>query len=397
MNTPTSTTESPEQGVKGASTYRQLRSTLVAFQRAMAQFDSPTASATERAREAVWAVVEPWLPLAEQRQRQAAPSPSDQERWRQLITEARQLSTRHTPGTDPVLQCWAARRLLRALMEAERPGPSVSDIAGSVRQAISRGTYTPGTLLGMSRIAAEQDTPTVERVELALQDLQREGLVTISYSKRVRVAGNTPSTDRPTQIATWIRYLIQSAVYPPHSELPPVRSLALSLVSAPAEITTALRMLEDQNVVQRRPGQRALVLPAQPFPVAPPSDLDDLLTSLHHRALPGTRLTGAEVLTTCRRTRTWWTSRRTPPPDAVDRLVRTLITAAARLIPQAAQQHQGNRDVTTLLRRTAITALAEQPTDSGEQVWRAACLAAAVRELSQLTNDSKTTAAGAPR
>ncbi|MEV5886313.1 hypothetical protein AB0L74_26960 [Streptomyces sp. NPDC052020] len=81
----------------------------------------------------------------------------------------------------------------------------------------------------------------------------------------------------------------------------------------------------------------------------------------------------------------------------MDRLVRTLITAAAHLIPQATQHHQGNRDVQIFLRRTAITALAEQPTDSGEQIWRAACLAAAVRELSQLTNDSKTTAAGAPR
>ncbi|MCX5094084.1 hypothetical protein OOK36_35525 [Streptomyces sp. NBC_00365] len=51
---------------------------------------------------------------------------------------------------------------------------------------------------------------------------------------------------------------------------------------------------------------------------------------------------------------------------------------------QAVRQHEGVQTVRTKLRQAALTALAERPTDRWEQIWRAACLGALVREIYQL-------------
>ena len=50
---------------------------------------------------------------------------------------------------------------------------------------------------------------------------------------------------------------------------------------------------------------------------------------------------------------------------------------------QAVRQHEGVQTVRTKLRQAALTALAERPTDRWEQIWRAACLGALVREIYQ--------------
>lgn len=50
---------------------------------------------------------------------------------------------------------------------------------------------------------------------------------------------------------------------------------------------------------------------------------------------------------------------------------------------QAVRQHEGIQTVRIKLRQAALTALAERPTDRWEQIWRAACLGALVREIYQ--------------
>ncbi|MFC9543069.1 hypothetical protein ACFTXK_00225 [Streptomyces sp. NPDC056956] len=286
----------------------------MSLQRAATRFTGHTDAGIERDRETIWKAVEPWLPLAAQRLSEAARSPSQQMHWRQMISAVRRPSAPCLARPDLVLLISAARRLLRALMEAERPGPGVSDIADRVRHAIHNGTYPSGSLLGASRIVAEIGAPTVERVDLALQDLQREGLITISPSKRVRVAGSALPEDRPQQIAAWLRFLIQSGVYPPQGALPRVQPLARGLVSSTPDVSLALHLLADQQVLLVGRGRRTTVHPAPPFPVAIPPDLDDLVRELNRRALPGVRLTGTDLQAVCSQARSWWSSRHHASP-----------------------------------------------------------------------------------
>ncbi|MFC9131908.1 GntR family transcriptional regulator [Streptomyces sp. NPDC057099] len=364
-----------------------MRTSLTSLRRAATQFTGQTIAGIDRDRETIWKTVEPWLPLAEQRMGEAERSPSHQTHWRAMISAARRPSGTCLPRPDLVALVSAARRLLHALMEAERPGPSAGDIADRVRHAISSGTYPPGSLLAATRIATETGAPTVERVDLALQDLQREGLITISPSKRARVAGSSMPEDRPQQIATWLRFLIQSGVYPPNSALTPVQPLARSLVSSTPDVSRALRLLADQQVLITERGRRTLVHPSPPFSVAAPTSLDDLILELNRHARPRLQLTGKDILAACSQTHTSWSSRTLPDPGKAHDLSGTLVTAGAHLASQAIRnlhEHPRDRDARTTIRRLAATALAEQPSNRWEQTWRAACLGALVREVYDL-------------
>ncbi|MEU4486607.1 GntR family transcriptional regulator [Streptomyces purpurascens] len=386
MSTPAGT-GAPARGPEphdGRPHYRQLRSSLVSLQRATTQFTGQTRTGSDRDRETVWNTVEVWLPLAAQRLREAEHSPSQKAHWQAMIRAARRPDPTCLPGPDLVLLVSAARRLMRALMEAERPGPSVSAIADTVRRAITDGAHPPGSLLGARRIATQVGAPTVERVDLALQDLQREGLLNISPSKRVRVVGRAQRAERPEQIAEWLRYLIQSGVYPPYTVLPPLQPLARSLVSSTPDVTEALRLLAKQHILLIRRGHRALVLPDPPFPTAAPPDLDDLILALTRRATPDEQLTATDVLAACTQTHSWWASRTLPPPDKADVLIATLTAAVTRLVSRAAEHHCQDPEVRTILRRAAVTALKERPSDRWEQIWRTACLGTLVRDLYQL-------------
>lgn len=379
MTTPASTRSSLQsEGSQRTLRYSQVRTSLASLR--ASRFTGRTAAGIDRDREAIWNAVEPWLWLAEQRLREATRSPSQEAHWRELINAVRRPSSSYLPRPDLVVLLGAARRLLHALMEAERPGPDVSDIADRVRHALDSGMYPPGSKLAASRIAEEASAP-IGRVDLALQDLQSEGLVTISPSKQVRVAGNVIGKDRPQQIAAWLRFLIQSGVYPPGSTLPRVRPLARSLVSPLADTAGALRLMADQQVLLVMRGQRPLVHPLPPFPVATLPELGDLVRELNRRAVPGVQPIGRHVLAACHQTHAWWSSRTMPPPDQADEAVGILITAGAHLVSHAARRYQANCDMQAKLRQTAVTALAERPSERWEHIWRAACLGALVRDL----------------
>ncbi|MFI8194028.1 GntR family transcriptional regulator [Streptomyces sp. NPDC085946] len=379
MTTSASTRSAPRvEHSERTPRYRQLLSTSLTLK--ASRFTGQTAAGIDRDREAIWNAVEPWLWLAEQRLDEATRSPSQQAHWRGMINAVRRPSSNCLPRPDFVMFLGAARRLLHALMEAERPGPDVSDVADQVRHALVSGMYPPGSKLGANRIAREAGAP-VGRVDLALQDLQREGLVTISPGKQVRAVGNGMPKDRPQQIAAWLRFLIQSGVYPPGSTLPRVRPLARSLVSSNAAAASALRLLADQQVLLASRGQGPVVHPAPPFPVAAPPDLGDLVRELDRRAVPGVQPTGQHVLAACDQTHAWWWSRTMPPPDKADEAVGILVTAGTHLVSQAARRHQADCDVQTKLRQMAVTVLAQRPSARWEHIWRAACLGALVRDL----------------
>ncbi|MFK0120138.1 GntR family transcriptional regulator [Streptomyces sp. NPDC090994] len=382
MTRPALTPASAATGL-AESRYRELRRALHSLHSKSARFTGQTPAGLARDRETVWAAIDPWLPLAQQRLREAEHSPCDQARWRTNIQEASRPATKDCilPQPDMVLLVSAARRLLRALMEAERPGPGVHEIAERIRRAIHDGDYPSGSTLPLRRVAQDTAATTLERVELALQDLQCEGLVTISPSRRTRVTGSTVTQSRPEQIAVWLRFLIRSGVYPPGTALPCLQTLARSLVSSTPDVVSALRLLADQQVLAVRHGRRPVVRTTLPFPVANPPDLDGLTRELRERAAPGPPPTAETVLAACRQTHAWWSSRAFPPRREVDVHFTTLITACAGLVDQAITRPFGHRDMQALLRQTAVTALTAQPTAEWERTWRSACLGALVRDL----------------
>ncbi|MGW0489080.1 hypothetical protein [Streptomyces olivaceus] len=382
----------------------QLRSALQSLHRTTSRFTGRTPSGIARDREAVWAAVDRWLPLAQQRQREAEASPSDQARWHEILQAVRRPQTEEDdrPAQDMVLFVSAARRLLRALLEAERLGPNASAVADRVRRDIRNGVHSPGSTLGLHRIAESTAAPTLERVELALQDLQGEGLVTISPGRHTRVTGGTVHASRPQQIAAWLFFLIRSGVYPPGTHLPPLLPLSRSLVSSVPDTVSALRLLTAQKVLLARPGRRRAVCTAQPVLITEPPGLQDLVDEMRRRAAPNQpQPTPVTVLTACKQTHVWWSRRAIPNPQELDDRFKTLTTACANLVAQALD-HSPGPDVQAALRQAAVTALAEHPADVWERTWRAASLGALVRNLpllilpprpTQQTNGATATAA----
>ncbi|MFB7597609.1 GntR family transcriptional regulator [Streptomyces sp. NPDC056160] len=355
----------------------RLRHTRGTLHRAIAQLDG-TGEALDRDRERVWAVVEQWLPLAQQRMREAAGSNRDQDRWQGLIRAATRPDTATAPAAQPTLLtvCNGARGLLRALLEAEHPGLTAAEVADRLRRAIRARDYPPGGRLSRARIIAGMGDLPHDRIDLALQDLQDEGLVAIGASGKARVAGTVPDpTDR---VAAWLRFLIQSGVYPPHSTLQPAKALAQSLATSAPIMNRALRSLADQKIVVRPSAQAAHIHPEPPLPLAEPPELGVAARQLHHRADDLTP-TGTQVLDACDRARAWWITRQAPAPEAVACCSRLLTRAAAILISRHADTSDAH--LLTLLRRTAVTALAAWPADSAERIWRTACLATCVRDI----------------
>ncbi|MFD8912758.1 GntR family transcriptional regulator [Streptomyces sp. NPDC059575] len=370
------------------STYKNLRCGLAQLAQLETEFRDPAGTTAER--RSAQDLVELWLPLAEDRLREAADSPSDQARWREAIQAVAppKESEAEESATELSFMTFlsGARVLLHCLLDAERPGPQVGAIADRVRKFIKDGEYPAGAWLSVGRITTESGclAASVERVHLALRDLEAEGLVTFSPSSgRARVAGEAIKPDRPAQIAGWLRVLIRAGVYPPYSELPTSQPLARGLVAKVQDVSAALHVLASEEILNCRRGRRPLVKPWLPIDVAPPPEIADLAQELRGLATGDVDLSSSNVRMTCHRARVWWHSRLTPAPDQLENTFRTLVGAALDLFEFFLETRDASQDVDTdtLLRRTGVTALAKMPDDVQERVWRTACLAVAVLEV----------------
>ncbi|WP_018546160.1 GntR family transcriptional regulator [Streptomyces sp. LaPpAH-108] len=370
------------------ATYKDLRRGLSQLAK-LGDKSSDLAGATAE-RQQAQDLVDLWLPHAETRLREAAESPSDQARWRQTIQGVVPPEKPEAEGveaeSDFVAFLSGARVLLHCLLEAERPGPQVVAIADRVRKSIKDGEYPPGSWLNVGRIATEAGCmqASVERARLALRDLEAEGLVIFHpWSGRPRVAGEAKKPDRPTRIAGWLRVLIAEGVYPPYSNLPTGQQLAHALLAQSSDVTAAMRILAAEKILNYRPGMRLLRKPwPPPTDIAPPPEIADLAQKLRGLVTEDQDLSSSNIRITCQRARNWWRCRSTPPADQLEDTFRTLVAAASHLFTLL-ETRPACQDTDTLLRRTAITALAELPDDSQERVWRTACLAVAVLELQQ--------------
>ncbi|ARF73775.1 hypothetical protein B7C62_17005 [Kitasatospora albolonga] len=388
-------TVTSEKSTSSADCYQELRTQLGLLQRTTRVVEFGPASDFSRVCETVRAIVAPWIPLAERRFGEAQGSPTASNRWRQAIDAARRVNG-DPPRTeaDFLDASSASRALLRMLMEAERPGPGVAEIAARLREGIAAEVYLPGSVLPAARITAEFgcSPASIVRVLLAMRDLESEGAVVLR-ADRARVAGRRAPVDRPGQIADWLRHLIKAGVYPPCMTLPALTVLSRALASAAVDVTRALGILEGEGVLIRRTGVRPRVRPALPFPVSPPPSVEALLTRLDVVAPSDADLSTYGIGEACRRAHTWWSHRMNPPQSALDSATGALTAAVAHLVPLVMAQHSDGY-VDAVVRRAAVSALAPPPGPEA-RLWRTACLSAAVRDLLHLSEPPVTASAGA--
>ncbi|MEU7017241.1 GntR family transcriptional regulator [Streptomyces sp. NPDC046385] len=357
-----------------AVAYAHLRSALARVHGTAKPRPHRTDAETERDRQKIWALVEPWLARAAACRDEAHASPTDRARWDGLIAGVPQPApnVRSVPQLGPFAS--AAASLLRALMDAETPGPSVGQIADHVRAAIKDGTYLPGTRLAAGRIVAEMNgaRTLTGRAELAFQDLQSEGLVTRSS------AGSwwaDVQVDRPSQIATLLRLLIQARAYPPGDPLPPSIALARSLISSTSDVSAAVRRLRDEGSVVSSPGFGTRVCATPPFTVPHAVARDALISQLRTLTV-SSHLSDSGIKERCVQAQGWWRKRISPPAAIMEYTRGVLIAAVLHLLPQVSHEAAADHYL-----RRAATLVFESADTPADRLWLTACLAAVVVEL----------------
>ncbi|MFB7776247.1 hypothetical protein [Streptomyces bauhiniae] len=346
-------------------------------------FNAPVLSSSDRAK--IESIVAKWRPLAEKYRCDARGSAASRARWEALLDAAREPE----PGpvsTDPLTVYSGAQELLRALHEAQRPGPTVQQLSQRIRLSITSGTYPPGSVQNVRDLAREvglMDKSFI-RIELALRDLEAKGQVTLEARKRFRVNG-TETADRVTYVTALLRELIDGGAFGgTPTRLPSTSDLARSLIATYTEVRQALDKLAEDGlvalVVARRRALRADLLVAK----SPPA-ISDLAAQLRAHAGAGTGPTNEDVRNICRRVRNWWRMRSTPTKDELDHAVATLRSVTERLVQRAAATcPDGPYDIAHM-RWAAILASSTPPDDLSAQAWRAACLSVAVLRVLNLT------------
>ncbi|MFH8255250.1 MULTISPECIES: GntR family transcriptional regulator [Streptomyces] len=364
----------------GDPTLIRLRSDLTALRRLGKQYDGKSGDT-----EGVLRLVTPWLPVAEGRLQAAEGSPGDQARWQSLIDEVRASSE-----ADFVTASSAARSLLRELVEAFLPGPSVSELADRVRRGITDGALPPGTLLSRLRILADAGLTSASgtRVDLALQDLAADGLVVVRHSNQVLVAGPRSTYDQVTVAADLLRALVSTGIYPLMSSLPVQQDLSRLLAAERSIVSRALHRLHEEGYLSVQHSRRAVVRPVPPAPVSGPPTLEDLVGRLRSAAPSGTSLDRAGLRKSCRRAKVWWHRRSAPDAESLREVRQSLVASAADLLPLAARRHPDDPDAHAVLGYTVTAALHDWPAEREIEVWRLACVATAVLDVLDLAGDA---------
>jgi Bacterial regulatory proteins, gntR family len=371
----------------------QIRDAYLRYCRATASVDRVPASRVLVGCHAVWDAVAPWQDLARYRLEMAAGSHADSARWLRLITAVQEPPDRNI--TEPTYEHFvtlhgSGRAFFLALLEAEKPGPTVGDLRDRVHRAVKNGDYRPGQCLVRRRIAEEYRV-CEERVKLALEDLGHNGVVVLSPSGRARIPAPFESADRAQEIAGWLGALISWGVYPAGTLLPARKRLARSLASETADVTRALRRLQGQDMLLWRPRTRPRVAPAGP-PASPVSvSLNAAITKLPRPSAAPVNLDTARE--TAMVARTWWSHRSFPPSDSMNVVFQMLQAMASHFLSTGAYMIPQTAETYSTLRRAAVTATAPWPTSPHGQAWRTACLGVAVLDVLSLLDGADAVAA----
>ncbi|MER5968518.1 hypothetical protein ABT112_02005 [Streptomyces sp. NPDC002055] len=334
-----------------------------------------------------------WVPLAERRRESAAGSESDQARWSRLIEAATRPPAPTTMTYETlVVRIGYTRDLLRALRDTLPPWVPIIEVAQQIKKRIAAGAYPPGVIMAPGRVATDLSLP-IPSVRLALVDLAAKGVIEQHPNGRVRVPGAHLEQNRPTQLALIVLEFVQSGVFPPGAALPERSELCRILVTGQKPLSAALHRLFAEGVLEygdsRRPTVRPDAAKRSTAPVEIPSPAPHLALSTD------------ETREAVRRARGWWNARLFPAPEALDRVISQLVTAAHHLVEHArcgplppTTTHQ---QVSALIARTAVMAAAVRGPDYPVRVWHTACLATAVGDLAALVGISRPTGATVPR
>ncbi|MFI1204858.1 GntR family transcriptional regulator [Streptomyces sp. NPDC020883] len=322
--------------------------------------------------------IQKWRGLAETRREEAAASPTDQARWDQIIEAVtRPTCAPRTSYEDLVVLISNLRELLKALISAEPPAVRVADARGQLAQQITNGVYPPGTKLSVPKTAAELGLP-VETVHMALQDLVHDGVIQAVPNGRFCVPSPSFDGDRPRRLADWLKALIAANVYAVGSPLPPRPQLARALVTSSQSLNEALRLLNDEGILARGRYNRPCVQRR------PPNSLLPVCTT---RSEPAHEvdLSFTGIKRSARIVHAWWGSRHHPRPSEYDDHVGRLCSAAhhlRKLITSAIHSPAAPEEshLRPLGARMEVTAAALGQPNAEPDLWRAACLSAAVRE-----------------
>lgn len=374
----------------------QIRDAYLRYCRATARVDSVPASRVLRGCHAVWDAITPWQDLARYRLEMAAGSPTDRTRWLRLISAVQEPQDRNI--AEPTYEHFvtlhgSGRAFFLALLEAEKPGPTVPEIADRVHREVKNGNYRPGQCLARRRIAEEYGACEV-RVKLALEDLERNGVVALSPSGRARVPAPFEGANHAQEIADWLGALINWGVYPAGTPLPARKTLARSLASSTADVTRALRRLQGQGMLLWRPRTQPRVAPTAP-PASPvPVSLNTAITKLPSpSATPVNPETARETAMVAR---AWWSHRSFPPSESIRVVFRMLQAMASHFLTTGAYMVPQNAEAYSTLRRAAATATAPWPDSPHSQAWRTACLGVALLDVLALTDGVNAVAADRP-
>ncbi|WP_201304915.1 GntR family transcriptional regulator [Streptomyces sp. GS7] len=379
---------------------RALTSDLMRLGRVDGPRTGVSPAAVARGYEKTWHITERWLPLARQRRRAASGSTADQARWDGLIeSAARPAQPAGCPSFLGLVELAGnARDLLRTLRDTEPPCVPVADVAARIAEAIEDGHYLTGAPLSPARIAADRQLP-VDSVKLALLDLAERNVVELSAAGRARVTG-PGGTDRPRQIADWLRELVAAGAYAPGTALPMRQALARNLVSADPPIAAAIRLLIDDGTLTCYPGQRPIVRPGHPHAGTEMVVRARAFAQLPYASGP-VDMRDTRVREVVRVAQSWWKARLVPHPTTLDHYLAQLVGIARQLITRAhdpepptppygerrePQEHREAREhLECVIVRITVGATSTAASDPEDGVWRIACLAAAVHDLLKLT------------
>ncbi|WP_433860174.1 GntR family transcriptional regulator [Streptomyces kronopolitis] len=359
-----------------AATRRALRNDLLRLGRVAGAKSAASAGSVLNGHADLDKYAAVWVPHAERRQEAATGSPADRARWAELIKATARPEAPAVSYEGLVVRAGYARELLRALAETLPPWVSIADVAEQIKKRITDGSYPPGAVLAPGRIAADLALP-LPSIRLALSDLAAASVVEQKANRRVRVPGGDLRDDRPFQLAETVREFIRKGVFPPGVALPGRQELCRILVTTQPPLAVAMRTLFDEGLLEHGEFQRLTARWGAVQRLKRPTELPRLASdpSLHTD----------EVREAVRRARSWWKSRLTPTPEALDKVIDQLVAAAHHLVEGTRSgplpPTSTHQQISSLIARTAVLAAAVHRPDYALRVWHTACLATAVDDL----------------
>ncbi|MER6520222.1 GntR family transcriptional regulator [Streptomyces sp. NPDC001553] len=311
-----------------------------------------------------------WIPAARARRDAAAASSEDHIRWERLLSDAAPTQG-SSPGTAQG-RATAIHALLAALADTS---PTPAEIGALITTGIRNGRYQPGVSLAAPVIAAELRVP-VRAVKTAIAELAATGVLDRSGKRTAVPVTGDEAAERGRYLALRLRAQMAYGLYPPGSTLPTGLEIGRHFVTNDPVVRTALGLLVDEGLIQRRPARPPLVLDAAghltPTGCAapPPDQVAEL------------RFTSVQIRTAVAAAYAKWQQRSYLPADNVIREWQQLRAMTRQLLERQPQSHRASPSPRAVsAARARETESATLPKTTLLALWHTACLASSAGDL----------------